>query len=331
MADAPFAPLLVGPNLRLSRSPDPAPPFTSVAFADTFNTGYALDTPPLGWSLQTTPIPNASSETCWHVRNAPSWGSGRCARGKTLAVNSCYLTKTFDSPAGADSKIRLQLGTDQSPITTRNGDYRFYSGTTLAFSVFVFSDAMIYVSNMATALVVIKNPYLPNTLYDIKVLLGSSGAIVSADVNGSVTTPIGTMSNSLTSIDTLRVDNYNGALTPVGHILFDSIIVDNSQVAPNGTLVSSGSFDGVTLGANAYGEIVLGYTNGSAAASAITKLERSANGGGSWTAINHGAFKTSSGFLIYDSRPGYQSPTVTPGNTATYRVTASNASGDQVL
>ena len=302
----------------------------AVALAETFSSRSTISSVPVGWSTQIDPVPTSTTAFQWYVSNAPSWASGRVALGTLLGASN-YLTKTFASAITNGGKVRLLVGTDQSPTTTRCGHYIFYSGTTIGFSVLFFSDGRLLLGNLATADVVLANPYQANTLYDVVVSIGAAGAISSVTVNGGASAGSGTIKNALTSVDTLRADTYNGGLTPVSHAIFDAIVADTSTSAPNGTLASSGTLDGNTLGPNMYGEVVLGYTNGSSVASTIYKLERSANGGGTWATISPGITSTASGFLIIDSRPNHGSQAVRPGATATYRVTAMNASGSQVL
>jgi hypothetical protein len=301
-----------------------------IPFTDTFDSGTAADFVPTGWVLENSPGVGTTLQN-WFVKDAPSWGTGRAVWAATKAASDLYLTRAFSNTAGNGATIRLLAGTDQSPVgTTRNGTYFFYSGTTLAFAIIFFSDDKIYLNNMSGgAATVIFTGYAANTLYDIKVKLGAAGAITSANVNGTVTNTPGTMNNSVVAVNTIRADNYNGGLGAVGHAIFDAITIDTSTVIPNGTLAGSGTLDGTTLGADTYGGVALGYTNGASPASGIYKVERSANGGTTYATINAGRTQTASGWLITDARPQYGGQPVTAGNTATYRVTAINATGNQ--
>lgn len=309
------------------------PPVSPVlpAIAETFNSGTVLDGVPVGWVIQNDPVPNPTTVSCWVSRPATGFGSGKVARG-TLEGSSNYLTKRFTRAVGSGEKLRVRMGTDQSPAaTTRCATCLFYSGSTLGFGLLLHSNGQVLAFDMASANTVLLATYTNGVIYDFKTILGTAGTIASIDCNGTLTSNVGTMSNSLTTVDTVRFDTYNGGLTPKGHAVVDSIVSDQSTAAPNGTLLSAGWFDGYALGTNIYGEALIAYANGGSPASAIQLVERSADGGTNWAPVFAGQTTTAAGFVITDSRPQYGSQPVSVGNTATYRVTAMNASGDQVV
>ncbi len=298
----------------------------TVYLAETFDTITVGAVTPSGWSEGVDPIPTSGSQY-WAGANAPAYMYGRVASAVQNAVAK-YLTRTFSAAAGNGARIRLRHATTNA-TSTRAGHYKFYNGTTnVGFSILFHTDGKIYITNMATAATQV-GTYTTGTLYDITIVIGASGAISSVTVNGSTTTSPGTMNNSLTSVDRVYVDAYNGG-SGSGTIYFDGLIADNATAVPAGSLASSGTLDGVTLGCTKYGTVILGYT-ASGGAPSVWRIERSADNGTTWADVTQYMLvtATASGYTIHDRRPQQGSQAVTLGSNVKYRVTAMNATGDQ--
>lgn len=290
----------------------------TVYLADTFDTIATGSTTPSGWTEETT-VGGAQGVQYWTGAAAPAYMLGKVAAATQNAVDK-YLSRQFGSSAGSGAKVRLRVATTNN-TSTRAGHYLFYSGTTVAFSILLHTDGNIYITNMAGSAANVKSTYATGTLYDIIVTLGSSGAISNVSVNGSNTASPGTMNNSLTTINTVRADAYNGG-SGAGTLYFDAFIADDSSAVPNGSLTTTGTQDGVSLGGINNANITVAYTNSSSVASAILRVERSPDNS-TWTDKTTAVTLTSgaSGWTIKDASP-------LSGNNY-YRITAANGTGDQ--
>lgn len=296
----------------------------TIYLAETFaQDDNVLDQLPAGWT---------GSNTYWSVKQAPSWATGLIAQG-ILQTTDQNLTKGLSSAAGSGTTVRVLFGTDGTSAE-RCGNHQFYSSGTEAFGFLPHSNGNVLLYELASgANITLVTGWASNTLYDCYCVIGAAGAITAAGCNGVAASGLPlNMANSHTSIDTCYLDVYNGGAGGVlSHAQVDAVIVDTSTAVPNGTISASGTQDGWTLGADKYGGVMIGYANGSSPASAIYKLERSSDGGTTWASVGFSTLATASGFIIWDGRPRYGSQPVTAGNTATYRVTAMNATGNQVL
>lgn len=294
---------------------------------DNFN-AETLSAPPSNWTVEAGAL--------WQVLAAPGgWGNleGRVLVAFPDTVIDGYIRKNFTRQVDGELRIQVDWRTpNATPSAARGGILIIYDTTgNYVAQLGAVNGAWIFGNSTGDDRSV--GSWVAGGFYEVVFMLDLDQKKYKFSINnvtydnGGLLYP---MSTGTTGIDRFKISAYSPSTAAFD---FDNVRVGRLEPTlppptATGTLSTSGVFDGVTLGADRFGRVLLGYANSDTLIARML-VERSTDNA-TWADISAVTQTTQTGtgrWVVTDRRPHYGAQATTYGGTVYYRVSGANSGG----